>query len=79
MDEWVLSPEAQHRIEKTRKANSTEFDLLVMGPEEVRKVAKSMNDESLLKTREHHFHSHSVNSPVASPLCEQHVPFLLTL
>jgi hypothetical protein len=51
----VLSPEAQHRIEKTRNANSAKFDLIVVGPEEVRKAAKSVNDESLLKTLEHHF------------------------
>ncbi|WP_308724895.1 hypothetical protein [Metapseudomonas otitidis] len=51
----VLSAEAQHRIEKTRNANSAKFDLIVVGPEEVRKAAKSVNDESLLKTLEHHF------------------------
>uniref|UniRef100_UPI003CE6D87B hypothetical protein n=1 Tax=Pseudomonas aeruginosa TaxID=287 RepID=UPI003CE6D87B len=51
----VLSAEAQHRIEKTRNANSAKFDLIVVGPEEVRKAAKSMNDKSLLKTLEHHF------------------------
>lgn len=51
----ALSPVAQDRIEKTRTANSTKFDLIVVGPEEVRKAAKSVNDEALLKTLEHHF------------------------
>lgn len=51
----VLSPEAQQRIEKTRNANSAKFDLIVVGPEEIRQAAKSVGDESLLKTLEHHF------------------------
>ena len=51
----VLSPEAQLRIEKTRNANSAKFDLIVVGPEELRKAAKSVGDEPLLKTLEHHF------------------------
>lgn len=51
----VLSPEAQLRIEKTRNANSAKFDLIVVGPEALRKAAKSVGDEPLLKTLEHHF------------------------
>lgn len=51
----VLSPEALQRIEKTRSANSAKFDLVVVGPEKIRQAAKSVGDESLLKTLEHHF------------------------
>lgn len=51
----VLSPEAQHRIERTRIANSSKFDLIVVGPEDIRQAAKSVGDISLLKTLEHHF------------------------
>jgi hypothetical protein len=51
----ILSPEALHRIEKTRSANSTKFDLIVVDSEGIRQAAKLANDESLLKTLEHHF------------------------
>ncbi|HHF0815598.1 TPA: hypothetical protein ACPIDV_004653 [Pseudomonas aeruginosa] len=51
----ILSPNAQTRIEKTRNTNSAKFDLIVVGPEELRQAAKSVNDASLLKTLEHHF------------------------
>lgn len=51
----ILSPEALHRIEKTRSANCAKFDLIVVDSEGIRQVAKLANDESLLKTLEHHF------------------------
>ncbi|HHM8119834.1 hypothetical protein QK357_13100 [Pseudomonas aeruginosa] len=51
----LLSHVAQTRIKKTRNANAKKFDLIVVGPEELRKAAKSVNDASLLKTLEHHF------------------------
>lgn len=50
-----LSEAAQERIDKTRKANANKFDLIILGPEEIRSEAMSVNDPSLLKTLEHHF------------------------
>lgn len=51
----ILSPDAVVRIEKTRAANKEKYELVVYGPEEIRSAVKLVNDESLLKTLEHHF------------------------
>lgn len=51
----VISSESLDRIEKTRKANASKFDLTIMGPEEIRLEVVSVNDLPLLKTLEHHF------------------------
>ncbi len=58
----ILSAEAQVRIEKTRSANSAKFELIVVGPAEIRKAVKVVGDEPLLKTLEHHF------IPISQPL-----------
>ena len=50
-----LSGEAQARIEKTRNANASKFDLRVIGPEALRGEAKAVHDPSLLKVLEQHF------------------------
>lgn len=55
---WVtgrLSEQAEARIAKTRQAHAHKFDLVVYGPDDIRKEVEALNDPSLLKTFEQHF------------------------
>ncbi|UNK42455.1 hypothetical protein MNO14_16230 [Luteimonas sp. S4-F44] len=51
----ALSPEAHKRIEKTRQANSSKFELRIVEGEDLRAAVKAVNDSSLLKTFDNHF------------------------
>jgi len=51
----VLSSAALDRIDKTRRANATKYDLVVIGPPELREAVKAVNDPPLQKVIEQHF------------------------
>lgn len=51
----TLSAEALDRIERTREANRRKFEIVLLGPEQIRERVRALNDASLLKTFEHHF------------------------
>ncbi|MDX7689317.1 hypothetical protein SJS37_16320, partial [Aeromonas caviae] len=48
-----LSDESIARIERTKEANKKKFNLLVLGPNEIRNVASS--DDAALKILKEHF------------------------
>jgi hypothetical protein len=51
----TLSSEALARIERTRDANQSKFEITLVGPEDIRAKVRALNDISLLKTFEQHF------------------------
>ncbi len=51
----ILSTDALARIEKTRQANARKYELVVVGPEEIRRKVRGVNDVPLLKIFENHF------------------------
>lgn len=51
----TLSAEALDLIERTRKANITKYDLKVVGPTELHKAVKAVNDQPLQQVIEQHF------------------------
>ncbi|MYN26975.1 hypothetical protein [Duganella levis] len=62
-----LSAESLARIEKTREANRRKFDIVLVGPEDIRSKVRALQDVSLMKTFEQHF------------LPPQHAPVTLQL
>lgn len=55
---WVtgeLSDAVLERIEKTRAANASKFELVIRRPEDIRSVVSTTHDQGLLKTFEQHF------------------------
>lgn len=51
----LLSETAQKKIERTRAANARKFELVIMGPEQIRSIVTLTNDVALLQTFEQHF------------------------
>lgn len=51
----ILSDESLEKIERTRSANASKFQIVVKGPNEIRAEFASINDPSLLRTIENHF------------------------
>lgn len=51
----ALSAQAHERIEKTQLANKSKFEIRVLESDALRIAVKAVNDQSLLKTFEHHF------------------------
>ncbi|GAB3437223.1 hypothetical protein NX773_22635 [Massilia solisilvae] len=51
----TLSDESLSRVERTRDANRKQFELVLVGPEEIRAKVRELNDPSLLRTFEQHF------------------------
>lgn len=51
----ILSATALDRIDKTRRANAAQYDLVVVGPVELREAVKAVNDPPLQKVLEQHF------------------------
>lgn len=51
----VLSSDSLEVLANTKRANARKFELKVMGPEEIRAVARSVGDRPLLALLENHF------------------------
>lgn len=51
----MLSTEALSRIGRTHDANRRKFEIVLVGPEQIRERVRALNDSSLLKTFEQHF------------------------
>jgi hypothetical protein len=51
----TLSADALDRIARTRDANRKKFEIILVDAEQIRGRVRALNDDSLLKTFEHHF------------------------
>lgn len=51
----TLSAEALDRIDNTRQANASKYELVVVGPEDLHKKVKAVNDPPLQRVIEQHF------------------------
>ncbi|MDR0214064.1 MAG: hypothetical protein LBJ15_08700 [Comamonas sp.] len=60
----VLSESSLHRINRTRDANQSKFDIVLVDPVAIRARVATLNDLSLLKTFEQHFLPPQATPPV---------------